>query len=204
MDVQLPFLLRLGCHSKQARDERNLACDVPFVSPLHLPFPHEVHHLIALKRPPRRLQGKEAHARFDEPFDEAVILLYDGVEVLHSPQFTVLREIALCFQLLEGFWIGCVFVHRDHPRRHSMRCGKHFAEKVFGCLGIACRTQEEVQRIACRVHRSIQIRPRAFNLDVGFVDAQGIRGRFEMGPPAHLQFRCIALHSAIDRGVVHM
>src|SRR5947209_5174814 len=40
MDVQLPFLLRLGRHSKQARDERHLACDVPFVYPL--PFPHTI------------------------------------------------------------------------------------------------------------------------------------------------------------------
>jgi hypothetical protein len=135
------YFLRLGRHSKQARDERNLACDVSFVYPLHLPFPHDVHHLIALERPPRCLEGKEAHTKFDEPFDEAVILLHDVVEVLHSPQFTVLRKIPLCFQLLEGFWIGCVFVHRDHPRRYSMRCGKHFAEKVFGRLGIACRTQ---------------------------------------------------------------
>jgi hypothetical protein len=53
MDELLPFLLRLGCHPKQARDERYLACDVSFVYPLHLPFPHDVHHLIALERPPR-------------------------------------------------------------------------------------------------------------------------------------------------------
>ncbi len=183
MGVQLPFLLRLGRHSKQLGDERNLASDISFVYPLHLPFPHDVHHLIALERSPRCLQGKEAHARFDEPFDEAAILLHNVVEVLHSPQFTVLREIPLCFQLLEGFWIGRVFVHRDHPRRYSMRRGKHFAEKVFGRPGIACRTQEEVQRIAQRVHCSIQIRPGAFGLDAGFVDAPGIPGRFEMGGP---------------------
>jgi hypothetical protein len=63
-----------------------------------------------------------------------------------------------------------------------MKRGKHFAEKVFGQPDIACRTQEEVQRIARRVHRSIQIRPSAFDLVVGFVDAPGIRGRFEIGP----------------------
>ena len=53
MDVLLPFLLRLGRHPKQARDERYLACDVSFVYPLHLPFPQDVYHLIALERPPR-------------------------------------------------------------------------------------------------------------------------------------------------------
>lgn len=63
------YLLRLGCHSEQARDERNLACDVSFVYSLHLSFPHVVHHLIALERPPSCLQGKEALVKFDEPFD---------------------------------------------------------------------------------------------------------------------------------------
>ena len=55
MDVLLPFLLRLSRHSKQASDERYLACDVSFVYPLHLAFPHDVHHFIALERPPRCL-----------------------------------------------------------------------------------------------------------------------------------------------------
>jgi hypothetical protein len=99
---------------------------------LYLSFPHEVYHFIALECPPRCLQGKEAHAKLDEPFDEAVILLQDVVEVLYSPQLTVLREFPLCFQFLEGLWIGRVFVHCDHPRRYSMRCGKYVAEKVFG------------------------------------------------------------------------
>jgi hypothetical protein len=69
-----------------------------------------------------------------------------------------------------------------------MRCGKHFADKVFGCLCIACRTQEEVQCIAQRVYCSIQVRPSAF----------------EMRSAALLQFRCIVLHPAIDRGMVNM
>jgi hypothetical protein len=63
MDVLLPLLLRLCRHSKQVGDERYLACDVSFVYPLHLAFPHDVHHFITLERPPCSLQGKEAHAR---------------------------------------------------------------------------------------------------------------------------------------------
>jgi hypothetical protein len=84
-----PFLAALSRRSKQARDDRNLACDVSFIYPLRVPFPHAVHHLLALERPQRCLQGKEAHSRFDEPFDETMVLLHDVVEVLHSPQFTV-------------------------------------------------------------------------------------------------------------------
>ena len=99
MGVQLPFLLRLDRRFKKARDERYLACDVSFIYPLQLPFPHNVHHLIALERPPRCLQGIEAHANFDE----AVILPHDVVKVLHSPQFTALRQNPLFFQSPEGF-----------------------------------------------------------------------------------------------------
>jgi hypothetical protein len=39
MGVQRPYVLRLGCRSEQAGDERDLACAVCFVYPLHLPFP---------------------------------------------------------------------------------------------------------------------------------------------------------------------
>jgi hypothetical protein len=58
--------------------------------------------------------------------DEAVILLHDVVEVLHSTQLTVLREDPLCFQFLEGFWIGCIFIHGDDTRSADMRCRKRF------------------------------------------------------------------------------
>jgi hypothetical protein len=70
-----PYFLRLGRHSKQARDERYLAGDVSFVYSLHLAFPHDVQHFITLERSLHGLEGKEAHAKFDEPFDEEVILL---------------------------------------------------------------------------------------------------------------------------------
>ncbi len=47
MGVQLHFLLRLGCHSEQAGDERYLAYDISLVHPLHLPLSHQVHHLVS-------------------------------------------------------------------------------------------------------------------------------------------------------------
>ena len=41
-----PFLLSLGCHSKQVGDERDLPQNVPFLHGTHLPLPDHVHGLI--------------------------------------------------------------------------------------------------------------------------------------------------------------
>ncbi len=51
MGVKPCFLFSLGRRCEQAGDKRDLACDVSFVHPLHLPFPHHVHYLIALEHP---------------------------------------------------------------------------------------------------------------------------------------------------------
>jgi len=43
-----PFLLSLGCHSKQVGDERDLPQNVPFLHATHLPLPDHVHDFIPL------------------------------------------------------------------------------------------------------------------------------------------------------------
>lgn len=40
--LQFLMVTALDRHSKQARNERNLSCDVSFVYPLHLPSPHRI------------------------------------------------------------------------------------------------------------------------------------------------------------------
>ena|SRR5690242_6990325 len=82
MGVKSHLLFSLGGHSKQAEDERNLPQAVPFVHAAHLPFPDHVHDRIALQGSPRALKGKEAQPWFDQPFDEAMILLDEVVEVV--------------------------------------------------------------------------------------------------------------------------
>jgi hypothetical protein len=55
---------------------------VSFFYAKDLPFPEHVHRFIALQGSPRGLERKEAHPEFDEPFNEAVILLDEVVEVV--------------------------------------------------------------------------------------------------------------------------
>ena len=47
MGEKFHLLFSLGCHSKQAGDERNLPHTVPFCDAAQLPFPSHVHDLIA-------------------------------------------------------------------------------------------------------------------------------------------------------------
>lgn len=97
LEMSLSLLLSLGWHSKQASNECGLARAVSFVYPLHLPFPQHIPHLVAWSRLPRCLEGEKAHPRLRQPFDEAMILFDQIVEVLHLPQFTVFGNVSLCF-----------------------------------------------------------------------------------------------------------
>ncbi len=53
-----------------------------------------------------------------------------------------------------------------------------------------------------RIHSAIEIRPHLLHFDVGLIDAPRVIRRFEMGSASLLQFWCIVLHSAVDRGVI--
>ncbi len=68
-------MLGLDGHSKEAGDEGDLPAAVPFAHPSDLSLANYVHHLISLQRSPCCFKGKEAQPRFDQPFDEAVVLL---------------------------------------------------------------------------------------------------------------------------------
>ena len=78
MGVKPHLLLSLGGHSKQGGDELTCPRMSPFFHTTHLPFPEHVHHLVALQGSPCRLKRKEAHSRFDQTFDKAMIL-FDNV-----------------------------------------------------------------------------------------------------------------------------
>src|SRR6266516_7669394 len=116
MGMKLPFLLSLGCYSKQIGDEGDLPSDVSFVHPSQLSLANHVHHLIALKRSSRRFHGKEAHPRLDQPFEKAMILLHQVIEIFDLPQFDTLSKDSGSFEIRNGFRIGSILINVDHPR----------------------------------------------------------------------------------------
>ena len=81
---------------------------------------------------------------------------------------------------------------------------QRFDEEAFGGLGIACRAQEKLKRVAFRVDGSVEGCPPSFDLDGGFIDAPGVIGGFEVRPAALLQFGGRALHPAVDRRVIDL
>jgi hypothetical protein len=110
------FLFSLGGHSKQVGDEGDLLADVSFVHSLHLPFSDPMHCFLSLECFPCRVEGKEAHAWFDQTFDETVILFNQVIQVFNLPEFNQCRKDSAGFELDNGLGIGCVLLHVDHAR----------------------------------------------------------------------------------------
>jgi hypothetical protein len=69
----------------------------PVISPLFTPSicPLRIMCIaqIALQRSPGRLEGKEAHCGLDHPFDKAVVLLNEGIEVFDQALVRLPREV---------------------------------------------------------------------------------------------------------------
>ena len=108
------YLFSLSDHSEQLGDQGRLTSHIPFGHPLHLPFPYDVHDLESLSCFPLGQIREKAHSRFRSPFDEAVILFNKIPPVLHLSQFTAFGNDSHCFQFIERFRIGSVFVDIDH------------------------------------------------------------------------------------------
>jgi hypothetical protein len=88
----------------------------PLATPSHLPFPHHVHDLESLEGSPRGLDGKEAHPRFREAFDEPMVLLNEIAPVFDLPQFDSFWKDSSGFQISNRFGVGCVFIQRPITR----------------------------------------------------------------------------------------
>jgi hypothetical protein len=78
-------LLSLGDHSKEGGDECHLTPDVSFLHALDLPLPHHIHPFVSPECSPGRFKREEAKSWLDEPFDEAMVLLDQVVEVFALP-----------------------------------------------------------------------------------------------------------------------
>jgi hypothetical protein len=99
-------LLGLGGHSKEAGDEGDLPAAVSFAHPSDLFLANHVHHLVSLQRSPYRFNRKEPQPRFDQPFDETVVLLDQVIEVFDLPEFDLLGKSFSSFEFCNGFGIG--------------------------------------------------------------------------------------------------
>ncbi len=176
----LSFLFSLDSHSKQAGDECHLLHAVSFFYATYLTLPKHVHRFISLQCSPRSLERKEAHPKLYQPFQEAMILFDEVVEIFALSQFTRLWHDPFRFQLLESFGIGRVFINCDDVRSAGMRCSKRFREETFGCLSISGGTEQKFQSVSMRIDSAIQVHPDLFHFDIGLINAPRVIRRIEM------------------------
>ena len=68
-------------------------------------------------------------ARAHPAFDNSVILFQNIIEVLHRSMPAILRQSALGFEPLDGWWIVGVLIGIDYARRRMVLSAQGFGEK---------------------------------------------------------------------------
>ena len=97
----------------------------------------------------------------------AMVLLHDVVEVLHLPHDDWRGACAI--DPIHGRLVGAALAHRD---RLGNTAGLHgFIKKAQGCGFVALGRQQEVERFAFLVYRTVEVSPGTFELDVSLVHA---------------------------------
>ena len=96
-----------------------------------------------------------------------MVLLHDVVEVLHLPHDDWRGACAI--DPLHGRLVGAALVHRDLLGNTA---GLHgFIKKAQGCGFVALGRQQEVERFAFLVYRTVEVSPGTLELDVSLVHA---------------------------------
>ena len=57
---------------------------------------------------------------------------------------------------------------------------EHFPEESFGGYRVSFCAEHKFNRLACGIHRAVEVIPFPFDFDVGFIDAVGVIGRPQM------------------------
>ena len=191
-----------GGNSEQAGNKGSLCPHIPTADVVNLPLSDHRHHFVASKCPSGRGQATEAEPRSHQPFDPAMILLDDVVQVFALAQPREAPQLARALHVGRRTWIGRVLVHRDRTWVHGVRLGQRPAEEPLGRIGISPGGQQEVDRLAEAVDRAIQVGPDTFDLDVGLVHAPGPGAWPQMAPDALFELGGIGLHPPEQGGVV--
>lgn len=107
-----------------------------------------------------------------------MIGLDDVVQTLDLPVHKLFRTLAFGLQLRDCDPVGRRLVGVDDRWLFLILPAiQGLTEKAFYRLGTACRRQVEVDRVSEFVDGSIQIRPLAANLHIGFIHLPAHRSR---------------------------
>ena len=77
---------------------------------------------------------------------------------------------------------------------------QRFDKEVFGGLGIACRAQEQLERVPKGIDGSVEVHLGFVDLDGRFIHSPGVSGGSEVSSRALFEFGGVVLHPAVGRG----
>ncbi len=191
-----------GGNSEQAGNEGGLRLHVAGANVMNLALSDHRHHFVASKCPSSSWQAPEAEPRSHQPFDPAMILLDDVVQVFALAQPREAPQLASSLHVCRGTRVGRVPVHRDRTWVHRVRLGQRLAEEPLGRIGISPGGQQEVDGLAEAVDRAIQVGPGTLDLDIRLVDPPRSGAWPQVAPDALFELGGIGLHPPEQGGVV--
>ena len=118
-----------------------------------LAFANHVHEFDAGQDVSGGPKGFEAKHRSGHALDGAMVLLDDVVEILDLANDDAVFQPVI--DVIDGRLVGAALVHRDLFRRAVLTHGH--VEKAIGGGLVALGGQQEIDRLACLVHRAVQI-----------------------------------------------
>src|SRR6516162_540067 len=126
-----------GCHFKEFVDEPILTADVIPAQPPHLAFPNYAHRLVALNRSSRSLEFAKPLLGLHSPFDRAMILLDDVVQILDGSVATPAAERPFFLYVCDGCAVGRRQIRVDDAGLRMSSITQRVAKQSFGSIGVA-------------------------------------------------------------------
>ena len=130
----------LGGHIEEVVDEPILTLDVMPAQPSHLTLPNYVHRLIALNRSFRSLEFTEPLLSAHTPFDRAMVLLDDVIQILDGSVAAPAAERPFLLYVCDGRAVNRRQIRVDDAGLRMRLIAQRAAKQPFGGIGVAqCR-----------------------------------------------------------------
>ena len=111
--------------------------------------------------------------------DRAVVLFQNVIQVRHRSMPAILLKGTFGFEPLDRGRVRAVTVGVDDSRHGMVLPSQRFGQEALCCGRVLLGREQEVDRRAGRIHRTIQVAPLALDPNVGFVHPPTIVGRLE-------------------------
>jgi hypothetical protein len=100
-----------------------------------------------------------------------MILLNHVIQVLVGPGERLSGQYAFGLQFSDGLMGRLTAVERDFLR--GLMAADRFLEEAYGGRFIPVLTQQEIDRLALLIDRTVEIAPLPLHFDIGFIDSPG-------------------------------